>query len=184
MAATINSPVKIVGTAISVGIPLFIYEYQSTNYVNAKPLLELAGDFDRFQTKRKMLLPQNQQLFGFIEFENVPESQDNIDHDFNLYLRLDRIGIFILRINTERLIEKGNEHLANKILNAQIEAANLINKELELNNAKNIMAEFFKNMRPRNHRGHTPANQFFGVDLGKEMRFGDSRNEWPFSFQP
>lgn len=110
------------------GMTLQVITYNDTKYVPARPLIELAGNVWR-RAKQTIISGDNATLYGTTTFQiqNFDiESHTSVKLIELLCLRLDRIYIYLARINTNMMKAKGNVDAANSLLKLQIEWAQVL----------------------------------------------------------
>lgn len=131
------------------GINLIVRKYQNTEYVPLKPIVESIG-IDWRNIKRNMENQDNQQLYGGLDLlspepdvfsghmtkkmdvESVPSNDfeqkisKNIQFSELFCIRLDRVNMFLARVNTSKVRASGNETAANYLLALQTEWAEVL----------------------------------------------------------
>lgn len=110
------------------GVTLQVITYNGTKYVPARLLIELAGNVWR-RAKHTIISGDNAILYGTttIQIQNLDiESHTSVKLIELLCLQLDRIYIYLARINTNMMKAKGNVDAANSLLLLQIEWAQVL----------------------------------------------------------
>lgn len=131
------------------GINLIVRKYQNTEYVPLKPIVESIG-IDWRNIKRNMENADNQQLYGAVNIlspepdvftghmtqEKVVENFSNDDSEHKstknmqfsdlFCIRLDRVTMFLARVNTSKVRASGNESTADYLLFLQQEWADAL----------------------------------------------------------
>lgn len=106
------------------GLTLLVVEHAGVEYIDPKPLCELAG-MQWKGARRTLSSAENTKLYGTTELSrpeiaglgttSCPESA--------IHIRLDRARMFLARINTAHMKAKGNVDAADALLTLQIEWA-------------------------------------------------------------
>lgn len=131
------------------GLYLIVRKYQNTEYVTLKPIVEAIG-IDWRNVKRNLENEDNQKLYGAIallspttdnfgghmtqktpvettsntNFEQKNEQKAQFSEDF--CIRLDRVHMFLARVNTAKVRSAGNEQVADYLLALQQEWADAL----------------------------------------------------------
>ncbi len=147
MSQATENPIAMFKKVISFhGTHMMVYSYQDRDYVPAKAVSDIAG-IDWRNTKKSISEGDNQHLYGVIrlsmsKIDNLggditPQADQNsidligVDTENNknsllmdvLCLRLDRVQMFLARVNTSRLRSHGNIEAADYLLSLQTEWA-------------------------------------------------------------
>ncbi len=112
------------------GLTLMVVEHEGVEYVEAKPLCELAG-VQWKGAQRTLEGGDNAILFG-IRRLSPPEiaglGTAKCPESGVLYLRLDRSRMYLARISTDRMRANGNVDAADQVLALQIEWAGVLHR--------------------------------------------------------
>lgn len=125
---------------------IIVYSYQGVDYIPAKSVTDIAG-IDWRNTKKSILEGDNQHLYGSVrismpKIDNLggditPQGSQNNDDSVGasteiirnnllmdvLCIRLDRVQMFLARVNTSRMRSHGNVEAADYLLSLQTEWA-------------------------------------------------------------
>jgi hypothetical protein len=107
------------------GMTLLVVEYLGIEYIEARPLCELAGMFWK-SARRTLLSGDNMELYGatLLLAPVIGLHGTNLGPQNEvLYVRLDRGRIFLARANTTHMRSVGKESAASELLKLQIEWA-------------------------------------------------------------
>ena len=131
------------------GLYLIVRKYQNTEYVTLKPIVEAIG-IAWHNVKRNLENEDNQKLYGSLtllapktdtffyhmiekspvettsntDFEPKNEQKAQFSEDF--CIRLDRVHMFLARVNTAKVRSAGNEQVADYLLALQQEWADAL----------------------------------------------------------
>jgi len=110
------------------GVTLWVVECSGIEYVQAKPLVDLA-QVDWRSAKKTLQEDHNLVLYGTKWLYNPVWSADSGTRTHlkeSLYVRLDRSRLYMARINTRIMSSKGKVKEAERLLNLQIEWAQVL----------------------------------------------------------
>ena len=128
MQTSVQNTARITDIIYFHGVTLQVITYKGIRYVPAKPLIELAGNVWR-RAKETIISGDNAILYGTttIQIQNLDiESHTSVKPIDLLCLQLDRIYIYLARINTNMMKAKGNVDAANSLLRLQVEWAQVL----------------------------------------------------------
>jgi len=127
MSTDAITPTRAIGFLHFHGRDLLIVRHESIEYTEAKPLSDTCDLFWK-ATKRTLSTDENVRFYGSCTFKG-PEIGDfgtTSGPKTSLYLRLDRVHMFITRINTAHIRAKGKHATADVILALQHEWADAL----------------------------------------------------------
>lgn len=112
------------------GLTLLVVEHEGVEYIEAKPLCDLAGVHWK-TAQRTLQAGDNAVLYGakrlnppgIAGFGSLKTPEEGV-----LYLRLDRSRMYLARISTDRMRANGNAAGAEQVLALQIEWAEVLHK--------------------------------------------------------
>ena len=131
------------------GLSLFVYSTESQNYIPIKPITDLVG-IDWRNVKRSITQGDNSILYGTkrifttkidnlgggitpqtalnsaIQTDIEQKNEQNEQLTDLLCIQLDRVQMFLARINTSKVRSQGNIHAADYILKLQMEWAQVL----------------------------------------------------------
>lgn len=112
------------------GLTLWVMEHEGTEYIQAKPLADLAG-VDWRGAKRTLQESHNLILYGTKWLDSPVFSAEGGTASPGkpiLCVRLDRSRIYVARINTRLMASKGQTEAAEALLQLQIEWAEALHR--------------------------------------------------------
>jgi len=122
-----TTPTRAIGFLHFHGRDLLIVCHQGHLYTDAKPLSDTCDLFWK-ATKRTLSTDENARFYGISIFKGpqIGDSGTTRGPKSGLYLRLDRVHMFITRINTAHIRAKGKHATADVILALQTEWADAL----------------------------------------------------------
>lgn len=120
-----DTSVKVVSLIDFHGLTLWVIEHQGINYVQVKPLADLAGVAWR-KAKTVVFNEDNAILYGTKNLQTplfAVEGDLKVTRKQAIYIRLDRSRMYLARIDTGRMRSNGKDDAATKLLQLQIEWA-------------------------------------------------------------
>lgn len=167
---------------------MMVYQYQGRDYVPAKPIADIIG-IDWRNVKKSIGDGDNQKLYGATRFllpkidnlggDITPQNETLVDV---LCLRLDRVQMFLARVNTARLRSHGNIDNADYLLTLQQEWADALHdyethgiaiKNTVFTNTKQLktLVDIYSKLNDKQQK-HVISKQIDAC-LGIEHRYSD-----------
>ncbi|HDX0791815.1 TPA: phage antirepressor N-terminal domain-containing protein [Stenotrophomonas maltophilia] len=159
------------------GLTLMVVEHEGVEYVEAKPLTDLAG-IDWRGARRALQEGDSAILYGATRLE--PPSIAGLGGlksppEGVLYLRLDRSRMYMARISTDRMRANGNGDAADQVLALQIEWAGVLHRYetqgIAMKNGRNgILRDLLALAKTRDGLNDPRERSAFTHLLHEEMR--------------